>query len=111
ASGQVEDRVGQRAVAVGGFLEHTVELGFLPGRGDLAVENQTLIHVGDVRLVDAQVDAEVDGRARVVFDLFAFELAHRLFQQLHVHLEADGVDLPALFAAQQVPGAADFEIQ
>ena len=66
---------------------------------------------GDVRLVDLQVDAQVHGRADVVFELLALELAHGLLEQLHVHLEADGVDLPALLAAEQVAGAANLEVE
>src|SRR5205085_7926977 len=50
-------------------------------------------------------------RAQVVLDLLAFQLTDRLLEQLHVHLEANGVDLAALLAAEQVAGAADFEVE
>ena len=54
---------------------------------------------------------QVDGRAHVVFEFLALQLADRLLEQLHVHLEADGLDVPALLAAEQVAGAADLEIE
>ena len=54
---------------------------------------------------------QVDGRAHVVFDLLALQLADGLLEQLHVHLEADRVDLAALLAAEQVAGAANLEIE
>ena len=47
----------------------------------------------------------------VVLELFALELADRLLEQLHVHLEADGIDVPALLAAEQVAGAANLEVE
>src|SRR5216117_3572774 len=37
-------------------------------------------------------------------------ISDRLFEQLGVHLEADGGDLARLLAAEDVSGAADFEI-
>ena len=40
-----------------------------------------------------------------------FELLDRLLEELHVHVEADRVDLPALLAAEQVAGAADLEVE
>ena len=43
--------------------------------------------------------------------LLALQLLHRLFQQLHVHVETDRVDVPVLLAAQQVARAAQFQVQ
>ena len=34
-----------------------------------------------------------------------------VLEQLHVHLEADGLDVPALLAAEQVAGAANLEVE
>ncbi len=44
-------------------------------------------------------------------DLLALQLAHRLFQQPNVHVEADRVDVAVLLAAQQIAGAAQFQIE
>ena len=44
-------------------------------------------------------------------DLFALQLAHGLLQQAHVHIEADGVDMAVLLAAQQIARAAQFQIE
>ena len=54
---------------------------------------------------------QVDRRAHVVFEILALQLADRLFEQLHVHLEADRVDVTALLAAEQVAGAANLEVE
>ena len=66
---------------------------------------------GTYDVVDPQVDAQIHRRAHVVLELLALELADGLLEQLHVHLEADGVDLPALLAAEQVAGAANLEVE
>ena len=66
---------------------------------------------GTYELVDPQVDAQVDRRAQVVFEVLALELADGLLEQLHVHLEADGIDVTALLAAEQIAGAADLEVE
>ena len=52
---------------------------------------------------------ELDRRA--LDALLAFEPADRFFEHGGVHLEADGVDVAALLAAEQVAGAADFEVE
>ena len=41
----------------------------------------------------------------------ALQLLDRLLEKLHVHVEADGLDVPALFAAEQVSGAANLEVE
>ena len=47
----------------------------------------------------------------LVLDLLALELPDRLLEQLHVHVEADRLDVAALLAAEQVAGAADLEVE
>ena len=42
---------------------------------------------------------------------FALQLAHGALQHRGVELEADGFDVAALLAAQQVAGAAQFQIE
>ena len=44
-------------------------------------------------------------------DLFALQLAHRLFQHPHIHIEPDRIDVPVLLAAQQIARAAQFQIE
>ncbi len=87
------------------------QLGLRSHRRHAAVDGQALVHVGDVGLVDPQVDAQVDRRADVVLDLLALQLLDRLLEELHVHVEADGFDVAALLAAEEVAGAADLEVQ
>ncbi len=43
--------------------------------------------------------------------VFAFDLADGLFEHGGVHLEADGLDVAGLFAAEHVACAAQFEIE
>jgi hypothetical protein len=80
-------------------------------RRDAPVDGEALIHVGDVRLVEPEVHLQVDDGAHIVFEILALQLADRLLQELHVHLEADGIDVAALLAAEQVAGAANLEIE
>ena len=42
---------------------------------------------------------------------FALQFADSLFQETHVGIEADGVDVAMLLAPQQIPGAAKLQIQ
>src|SRR5207244_2614997 len=104
-------RVRQRTVTVRRFLEHTLDLFFAPRGRDLAVEHQPLVHVRDVRVIDTQINAQVDRGTDVVLELFTLELPDRLLEELHVHLEANRIDLPALLAAQQIAGAANLEVE
>ena len=43
--------------------------------------------------------------------ILAFHFADRAIQHLGVELEADGLDVAALLAAQQVAGSAQFQIE
>ena len=61
--------------------------------------------------VDAQVDAQVHQRAHIVLDLLALELADRFLEELHIHLEPDGLDVPALLSAEETAGSANFEVE
>ena len=54
---------------------------------------------------------QVHRRARLVLDLLALQLADGLLEQLHVHLEADRLDVAALLAAEQVARAANLEVE
>ena len=108
---QIEHRIGRRAVTIDDFVERRLQLLVGPRAGDLAIHHQPLVHVGDVAFVDLEVDAEVHRRAHVVFDVLALQLAHGFLEQLHVHLEADGIDVPALLTAEQIARAANLEVE
>ena len=75
-----------------------------------AIDVHPLAVAGDVGLGDERGDADVDvrfGRRRLGLVL---ELPRRLFQQLAVHLVADGRDVAGLLGAEDVAGAADFQV-
>src|SRR6185436_19418731 len=85
---------------------------FTRGRaGQPAVDRQSLVHVRHVVFSDSEIEPEVDGCPPLVFEILALELANRLLEQLRVHVEADGLDVSALLATEQVAGAADLEIE
>ena len=54
--------------------------------------------------------AQVDRAEGASSERLAAQLAHRLLEQLQIGLDADRRDVAALLAAQEVAGAADFEI-
>src|SRR5262249_14648024 len=108
---KIEDGVGNWTIPIGGLLEHAIDILFLTSGGHLPVEHEPLIHVPDVRLVDPEIDAKIDGGSDVLFDFLAFEFAYGLFEQLHVQLEPERVDVAALLSAQQVAGASYLEIE
>src|SRR6185436_10175593 len=81
------------------------------GAGEPAIDRQPLAHVGDVLLVDSKIELQIHRGAARIGDLLSFDLLDRLLEQLHVRLEADGVDVSALLAAKQVTGAANLEIE
>ena len=66
--------------------------------------------VGDV--VVRQVRAPVGQEPRLGLDLarLALQRRHRLLQQLHVQIEPQAHDEPALLGPQQVAGAADLQV-
>ena len=79
--------------------------------GDLLVDAQALIFFGDVALVDAEADAEVELGRGALLAVFALELADGFFEHRGIHLEADGLDVAALLAAEHVACAAEFEVE
>src|SRR6185436_14160367 len=74
----------------------SMQLRFRPHPGHAPVDGEPLVHVGDVALVDPQVHAQVDVGPDIVLDLLALQLLDGLFEELHVHVEADRLDLAAL---------------
>src|SRR6185369_12364810 len=82
-----------------------------PDRCHAPVDGQALIHVRDVLVVNPEVHSKVDVGTDLVLGLLALQLLYRLLEQLHVHVEADGFDMAALLAAEQVAGSANLEVQ
>ena len=72
---------------------------------------QALVFFGDVVSGDADVEAEIELGFGFVGSGFAFHFADGALEHLRVKLEADGFDVAALFAAEHVAGAAEFEIE
>ena len=50
-------------------------------------------------------------RAHLVFDLLPLQLPHGLVEQLHIEVEPDRFDVPALFPSEQVARAANLEVE
>jgi hypothetical protein len=118
-----------RAEAIADFLLEQLERGGVGGLSEFAVELDTLLGVVDV------VEREEGGRGGGAMrgggfgiaggegkkieacddvwargDFFAFEGGDALFKELAIEFEADGGDVAALFGAEEVAGAADFEV-
>ena len=51
------------------------------------------------------------GDLHALLAALALDLAHGLFEHRRVHLEADGLDVAGLLAAEHVAGAAQFEVE
>ena len=79
--------------------------------GNTFVHAEPLILLGNVVYGDANIQAEIELGLSFVGCGFTFHLADGAIQHLSVELEADSFDMPALFTAQQIPCAAQFEIQ
>src|SRR5581483_10999376 len=72
---------------------------------------QALVLFRNVVARDADVEPEVElGFGLLGFD-FALELAHGALEHRSVELKADGINVAALLAAEQVAGAAQFEVE
>ena len=109
--GQGGHRRRNRAVAVTQLVEYVRQVRLGTSGGDPAIHHQPLVHVRNVQLVDLQIEVQVDRRAHLVLDLLPLQLPHGLFEQLHIEVEPDRLDVPALFPSEQVAGAADFEVE
>src|SRR6478752_757582 len=64
----------------------------------------------DVRAGDVGIDASVDPHRPRGDALLALERGHRLVEQLHVELEADGGHVAGLLRSEQFARAADLEV-
>ena len=93
------------------FGADVAELRFGFHAGYALVHLQALIFFGDVVRVDADVQAQVELRFGLVGSGFALHFADGAFEHLRVELEADGFDVSALLAAEEISGAAKFEIE
>ena len=108
---QIADGRRRRAVAIAQLVQQRVDFVERPRAGHPPVRRQPLVHVRDVVVVDPQIQPQVHGRAAFVFEVFALQLADRVFEQLDVHVEANGFDVAALLAAEQIAGAANLEVE
>src|SRR4029077_9711071 len=83
------------------FLVHVLLFGFGGDGGDALVSAQAEIFAGDVLLRDADVHAQAEGGAKFGHGLFALELGDGAFEHLDVEIEADGLDVAVLLAAEE----------
>ena len=76
------------------LLEHPFDLLDRSRRRDLSIEHEPLVHVRHIRIVYAEVDAQVHRRAHVVCELFALEFLDGLLEQLGVVGVETGREIP-----------------
>ena len=70
-----------------------------------------LIFVRDIFRRNPDIQAEVERRVNFKRRLFSLELTDGFFEQPQISVKTDGCNVAVLFAAQQVPGAAQFQIE
>ena len=104
------DQFGRRAEAVFHFVGQRVEVVAVRHVGQLLVEHQTLVDVGNVRLGQVGRHADVDFRFDGHLDGAAAQFVDGLFQHLGVEFVADRGHAPRLLLAQQVAGPADLQV-
>ena len=105
------DRFGKASVTILRLIANTGER-FLIARGRHAlVSSQALAHVVNVLVRNGHIDAEVDRYARFIFHRFPAQLRNGALEHLRVKIEAQRVHVARLLAAEQIAGAAQFEIQ
>src|SRR5260370_28806538 len=108
---QVADRWRRRSVTIFKFCGDIAQLTIRFHAGDALVHPQALIFFGNVLGGNTNVESEVELRLGFVGRDFAFHFADGALQHLGIQFEADGFDMTALLAAQQVAGAAEFEVE
>ena len=99
------------AVAVFEFLGDALALFGVVRGGDAAIGAQPLVFVGDVIGGDADIERQVERGVNFGRHLLALQLAHGFFKHTRVHIEAHGVDMAVLLAAQQVASTPQLEIE
>src|SRR3984957_1491205 len=108
---QVANRGRGRAVAILQLGGNVGKLRFGFDAGDAFIHLQALVFFGDVARRNADVEAEVELGFGFVGRGFAFHFTHGTLEHLIVELESDGFDVAALFTAEHVAGAAEFEVE
>ena len=93
------------------FAAHVLQLLIGFDARHALVHPQALVFLRDVVGRNTNVEPEIELDLGLFGLHLALELADGLLEHRRVHLEADGVDLSALLAAEQVAGAADFEVE
>ena len=96
------DREGQTPVAILGLAPDLLQRLVVARRGDALVSPKALAHVGDVLFGDGNVNAEVDRDRGLVLDLLAAKLRDGALKHLRVKIEAEGIHVPRLLAAEEV---------
>src|SRR5439155_16108128 len=69
------------------------------------------VFAGDVVLRDADVKAQAERGAQVRGYFFALELRDGALQHLAIHIEADGLDVTVLLAAEHIARPAKLEVE
>ncbi len=87
-----------------------ISLSDVLGGGDLAVDLHAQVRVLHVLLRDRHRHRQVDRDRGRLLDRLAAQLAHGLFEELQIGLDAHRGDVAALLAAQEVAGAADLQV-
>ena len=100
-----------RAVAVRHFVERRGQRRLARGGGHFPIDRQALIRLRDVPFVDPEIDTQVHTGKPLFGNLLTLQLAHGLFQQLHVHIESDRLDMSSLLRSKEVASAPDLQIE
>jgi len=103
--------VGWCAEAIDDFAENLVELvdGF--GAGQAFVKVEPPLDVWDVGVGQIGVSWEVDFGGEVIFGGSALDAVDGFLHEFGVHVEAYAGDVSALFRAEEISAAADFEVE
>src|SRR5690348_3481912 len=99
---QVANWLRQRAIAVCKLCANICQLIFAFYSRNALVHAQALVLLLNVFIRKAEIEGEIELRAHALRQIFAFQFTNRPLEQRGVHFEADGFDLPALFAAEKV---------
>ena len=101
---------GRLAITVGEFVAQLVEIVFGACGGEFLVRFQSQFVRIDVVDGNGRLDRQVDGDGNRFLAFRLLVLFDRFGHHTHVQVEADAFDMAALLIAQQIAGAAQFEI-
>src|SRR5215472_10654910 len=101
----------RRAVAIAEFACNIRQLRLRLHSCHPLVHSQALVLLGNVIRRNAYVEAEIQLRLGHILRQLAFQFADGALQHCGVQLEADGFDMAALLAAEQVSRAAQLQVE